>query len=155
LHLPPVELSHLVVPATTAATPVTRPQTVRPKTLPLATAVVSKDTSLVIAPTGVHVLVELLVPDLALETRLATAAVIPAIFHVTAQSTDAWTEPSAINVDAKATLPVTARTLLLLVDSRVDQLEASKADHHRLAVTVEEDSEIARCSAIRAVVTAT
>jgi hypothetical protein len=137
------------------ATLVTRPQTARPKTLPLATAVVSKDISLVIAPTEVPVLVGLLVLDLALETRLVTAAVIPAISHVIAQSTGAWTELSATNADGKATLPATVRTLPLPVDSRVDPLEASKADHHRLAVTAEEDSEIARCSAIRAVATAT
>jgi len=117
--------------------------------------VVSKDISLATAPTEVPVLVELLVLDLALETRLAIAVVIPAISHVTAQSMDAWMEPSATNVDAKATLPATARMLLLPVDSRVDQLEASKVDHHRPVVTAEEDLEIARCSAIRAVATAT
>lgn len=80
MHLPPVELSHLVVPATTAATPVTRRLTAQPKMPQPAMAVVNRVTSRVNAPMDVLTQLPVVLAEM---RRLAIVAVTQAISHVT------------------------------------------------------------------------
>jgi hypothetical protein len=114
-----------------------------------ATAVVNRATSRVTVLTAAQML-QAVLPVLADQaTRPVTAVELPVTSHVTALSTVGWMEPSAISVDARVTSLVTARTLLQLADSKVDQADF-RVDH-RLVATVElEDSVTVRCSAIAA-----
>lgn len=143
--------------ATTVATQVTKPQTVRLRTPQRATVVVSRDISLVTAPTDAQMLLEVpqvLVQELGI--RHATAAAIPATSHVTALSMVVWTALSATNAAARDTSPVTARMLPQLADSKAAPLADSRVDLHKLvAMVAEEDSVIVKCSAIAVVDMAT
>lgn len=135
--------------ATTAETLVIKPLTVQQRMLQPATAVVNRATSRVTVLTAAQML-QAVPPVLADQaTRPVTAVELPVTSHVTVPSMGGWTEPSATSADARVTSLATARMLLQLADSKVDQADF-RVDH-RLVATVElEGSVTVRCSATAA-----